>query len=541
MRGNITSNISREDSVKQRSIVKERMNDCGVDGSNMITPPPTSPPLKRPNQCRSSLEGRWPQQRSHSMHLGKHPILAVDSLTRARFLSSTATRSLKDLSSVANSMTGLLGTPKRIEISPSMIRAKMDCQVSPGVVERRLSELRMLQFPNMNNATGRDGYKVVLNDEKSSQPDHDRHLSDREFPSPPRPNAKEKHSPKHIPDTNINFRQGRQQQQLRPSKLQRLWPPVLDSQKNQHDIDQRRDKTSREIQRAISSRSSGTVGETRSFYEKVSCCNQNTDESSTCNTESTVSLTPTTSPVSKWQRFNQESPGSKLPPRVDTLDNEDQHMNAKHSSKKKSALVEGHLEKKPDLVLNDEGISCSSEESFPTYADIVLPSGQRLPRPKGRKKTRRTNYRISYQGPTLLRLEDVYGNLMEIPEVDNRFSTGLCDERPLMKPLRGGGDAESHHKSVSRHHHVVGKDSQPSYPTRRRCGEDDVDDDHSMSEDEPNEPFVGNRPDVWITPLKSFNGSRTWKVKRVWGVDLVDDEEPEYEVDHSFLMASIRE
>jgi len=78
---------------------------------------------------------------------------------------------------------------------------------------------------------------------------------------------------------------------------------------------------------------------------------------------------------------------------------------------------------------------------------------------------------------------------------------------------------------------------------------DDEEEEGSMSNDElyktdPNSARINNsnsRPDVWITPLKSMDGSRKWKVKRVWDVEDVDDEEPEYEVDHSELMSSVRD
>jgi hypothetical protein len=68
------------------------------------------------------------------MHLDKHPTLAMDSLT----LPSPAASSLKDKKPVVDIVNCIIDTPKSIEMNPSMIQTKMDCQVSPGVLERRL-------------------------------------------------------------------------------------------------------------------------------------------------------------------------------------------------------------------------------------------------------------------------------------------------------------------------------------------------------------------------------------------------------------------
>jgi hypothetical protein len=504
-----------------------------------MTPLPSASPAGRPGRCRSSLKVQWPPQKSHSVNSDKLPTLNM-----GRFPPALESASLKDLSRVAASMNRLLefDTSKSIKTSPSMMRAKVNCPVTPGVVERRLSELRRFQSPNTKDATGTDCDNVVLNDDDLlpySPQDQKRHLCDCEFPTPVVQSTREKESPKLITNTHSHNRS---------SKLQRLWPPILDSPKTQQIIDLRRDKTSREIQRAISGRWSGTIEETRSLYEKTASCNnwKNTEESSPCNTESktgSLTVTPTRSPVSS----SNLEPGNNLSPRIDTLDNEDQLDNTKDSNKYQHAIVESSEEAKPELIINNNGgILNSSKDSVPIFAEIILPSGQRLPPPKGRKKQRRTNYRISYQGPTLLRLVDVYGNLMEIPEVDNRFSTGLGDERPLMKPLRRVGDRRSQDQSTTRSRDVAATDPSPLCPTPRRW-RDDVEedvfvnklaDDHSMSDDEV---FGGKRPDIWITPLKSFDGSRKWKVKRVWDVEDVDDKEPEYEVDHSNLMSSIRD
>ena len=203
------------------------------------------------------------------------------------------------------------------------------------------------------------------------------------------------------------------------------------------------------------------------------------------------------------------------------------------------------------------------------FADIVLPSGQKLPPPKGRQKHRRTNYRIRYEGPTLLRLEDVYGNLLEIPEVDERFTVAEPRDSMVLMPPRTWD--RSHRAAAKRGKRTDlsgkgGMDLAPVRPGRRhfdsdcdsfgsngprdansRCCSTNEHCEHCWEQQLKSGAVPGssriqwiNRPDVWITPLKSFDAKCRWKVKRVWDVEDVDDEEEEYSVDHEDLMETIK-
>lgn len=195
---------------------------------------------------------------------------------------------------------------------------------------------------------------------------------------------------------------------------------------------------------------------------------------------------------------------------------------------------------------------------YDQFSDIVLPSGQRLPPPKGRRRHRRTNYRIRYEGPTLLHLDEVYGVLMDIPEADHRFDAEPRQSGGLRPPRRHHGeDSPRLPRRCRDGTNNGGQDAPPKHPTRGNLSDDDCDDtdEGSLTDDDfygtmtvptngvsdPHRVRGCNRPDVWITPLKLEDGTRKWKVKRVWDVEDVDDEESEIEVHHSDLMNSVRE
>ncbi len=197
------------------------------------------------------------------------------------------------------------------------------------------------------------------------------------------------------------------------------------------------------------------------------------------------------------------------------------------------------------------------------FADIILPSGQKLPPPKGRQRHRRTNYRIRYEGPTLLRLDDVYGHLLDIPEVDDRFLAEPKDSMATLPQRRGQSPRPVRDHGCRANIAKAKGDSTPVHPRRQDydsesdsifsacsgdlhsvfCEAEDREErlgDSTPTSNEPN--YLGSmmRPDVWITPIKANNTKRRWKVKRVWDVEDVDDEEEEYSVDHDDLMDKIK-
>jgi hypothetical protein len=268
-----------------------------------------------------------------------------------------------------------------------------------------------------------------------------------------------------------------------------------------------------------------------------------------------------------------------------------------------------------------------NDPSTAPLVDFTLPSGQKLPKgsakiygKKRRKKRRRTNYRIRYDGPTSLRLEDIYGNLMAVPEDEfsdegsldgkDRFRirddsnkkadagiaappsrpkrcphtpTGMerkalerspsgeseasADQAP-MRPGRRGSRGRIDMKASS----SSSIDSAPSMPGRHRYRGDDssdpeegnfiedskfeldelyVDNSEDYEEtsevgyfEETNDPhrLQGHRPDIWVTPMPSAlpETAPSWKVKRVWNVKEVDEQEYEHNVKNEDLFSTVK-
>lgn len=418
-------------------------NDIGI----LSTPPPTTSRKRPPPSRKSSLKVQWPPQRSRSMSLDK---------------SQPATTSLKDLSLVTDCTTNHFDASYHHEIgdglmSPARLRAKMDCPGTAGVVERFLSQLKLAQFTGCFK--GRTGDLV---DEKERIDDHV-YLYDRTknvFPrlSPPMMDSLAHVSPKHP------AQQGKLQrvQRQRPTKLQQKWPPVQDTQKNQRIVDQRRNETSREIEKAISGRSSGSIQETRSFYENTSsssnflCRSNSMDDASTCDTETTVeSLTPTRSPLRKVQQTLLVSPRNILPPRIENLVVEgndvnlhgEYHNTVEEGAEPRTDTASGATEDRAEAVFLD---ICPSLGSTPASAPrkIQASTSHQLP------------HSVSRAYSTSIRRR-IYGNLMEIPEADSRFCTGRYDEGPLTKPMRHDSGL---HPSPPKLSYVGGVDAAPTYP-----------------------------------------------------------------------------
>lgn len=205
----------------------------------------------------------------------------------------------------------------------------------------------------------------------------------------------------------------------------------------------------------------------------------------------------------------------------------------------------------------------SAQDTLPPkghLANIVLPSGQKLPPPK-RRQHRRTNYRIGYDGPTLLRLQDVYRQLYEIPEVDDRFVAEPKDCMAAMPQRKGDSPYSSERRKRPDIAGGVAGDVAPKRPGRNMVDSDTdsivssfsssdwnkEDFDERQSKDRAPEPSSLhrvrglNRPNVWITPIKvGTTTQRRWKVKRVWDVEVVDDKEVEHCVEHENLMDKLR-
>lgn len=136
-----------------------------------------------------------------------------------------------------------------------------------------------------------------------------------------------------------------------------------------------------------------------------------------------------------------------------------------------------------------------------------------------RPPPRQTSYRIRYDGPTTLRLQDVY----KVPpgNSDDRFEpTGTPSDGLPSMPARRTIDAA------------------PSAPPRASTSSDR--DDMSVSLDGVEEEEE-KRPDVWITPMEGTQPSEAmWRVKRVWAIETEDEKEQEHDVHNHELMEKIK-
>jgi hypothetical protein len=158
------------------------------------------------------------------------------------------------------------------------------------------------------------------------------------------------------------------------------------------------------------------------------------------------------------------------------------------------------------------------------FLEMVMPSRQKLPPPKGRKKGRSTYYQIRYKGPTLLQIDDIYGPLLDIPEEDNRFESEMKNGG-MKRPMREMGPPRRPDRGST--------DAMPSRP--RRSLEDDG---YSLDDDEMDH----RGPDIWMKLIQAKNPKedQKWKVKRVWNLEGMDEKEEEHTVHNDNLLPTIR-
>lgn len=173
--------------------------------------------------------------------------------------------------------------------------------------------------------------------------------------------------------------------------------------------------------------------------------------------------------------------------------------------------------------LDDTGRSVDSLCSEEVLANISLSPGHSLPIPTGCRKHRRISYRIRFGVP------DLQGEKEADSAHEERRKNGT-DATPVRRKSMGstGGGICGFNRPKEA---LSGR-----RPLRRKS----LGDHSAKVENDGNGHHGFERPDVWITPLKSKDGSRKWIAKRVWDVEDKDDEEPEYEVDHTCLMEGVR-
>lgn len=165
------------------------------------------------------------------------------------------------------------------------------------------------------------------------------------------------------------------------------------------------------------------------------------------------------------------------------------------------------------------------------YPKIALPTGQKLPPPKRRKRGRTTNYHFRYDGPTTLKLDDIYGPLTIIPEQDDRFESESRDNG-MRRPTRGPTSP-----SVERRR--MGSDTMPP-PPRRSYDEEQHLEPHlkAIGPNSQTKPSQQRRPEIWIKPIHE---EEAWKVKRVWNAGEMDKTESERTVKEEDLVPTIRD
>jgi hypothetical protein len=152
----------------------------------------------------------------------------------------------------------------------------------------------------------------------------------------------------------------------------------------------------------------------------------------------------------------------------------------------------------------------SDRYSLDSTDDDISSDGSFAPTGRHGMVDKRTGYRIRYDGPTNLPLDQVY-SLPPVPDLDDRFLSSSI-------PKDG---------APSRPNRFV--DTAPSRPSRPASFDAD-------------EPYSENtRPDVWITPLGgTADADQMWKVKRVWAEANADEAEHEHNVNNEDLYRKIR-
>ncbi|CAJ1930797.1 unnamed protein product [Cylindrotheca closterium] len=183
----------------------------------------------------------------------------------------------------------------------------------------------------------------------------------------------------------------------------------------------------------------------------------------------------------------------------------------------------------------------STRESLQPLPRLILPNGQKLPSAK-RKKGRRTNYQLRYDGPSMLRVTELFS----IPEEDRRFNeTKVVDKSMMPRPVRRGSGRKSAFGTSGEH------DAMPEKPSRSRSN-DDLDfmlEDGASAGDDLKGSSHGDdegagsvkRPQLLMTPNNGRPQSFKWLVRRVWDDDEFDEKEDEYSVADKELTSKVRE
>jgi hypothetical protein len=196
-----------------------------------------------------------------------------------------------------------------------------------------------------------------------------------------------------------------------------------------------------------------------------------------------------------------------------------------------------------------------------------VPAGQILPQPTG---CRRISYRIRYETPTKIPRRDRFG-AESAPELQQEGSTISGGKRMCGRGIHGfnrpnssmtcsddsnigvqhSSQLSSRHRRSSNPEIRTSNDWTTTDSTDETNDDDDDHDGHDVDDDEDDDDdqevdrsrgcHEYERPDLWITPIESKDGSRKWIAKRVWDIEDIDNEEPEYEVDHPRLMDGIRD
>ncbi|KAL3935206.1 MAG: hypothetical protein SGBAC_009227 [Bacillariaceae sp.] len=191
------------------------------------------------------------------------------------------------------------------------------------------------------------------------------------------------------------------------------------------------------------------------------------------------------------------------------------------------------------VATTEEEVDSSSRETLEPLPRLTLSNGQKLP-PTRRKKGRRTNYQLRYDGPSMLQVSELF----VIPEHDDRFNEPKVDKSMLPTPVRRGSNPKSAFDEMEEN------DAIPEKPSRSKSNDDlDIMEESIIGEDglegfdhgDTNDARIGKRPQLLMTLTKEQKQSMKWLVRRVWDDEDFDEKEYDHSVADKELTSKVRE
>lgn len=204
-----------------------------------------------------------------------------------------------------------------------------------------------------------------------------------------------------------------------------------------------------------------------------------------------------------------------------------------------------------DTYLDDsQSVQSNDHEDIQDeLSNVSLSPGHNLPQPTGCRKHRRVSYRIRFAIPDLDAIHPNDGKQCYSEETEEASTERVSGPRGV--GIRGICGFNRSDQLVtwgeSRMESKIDKDVEEKDPDGDIASQNEAslvasdNDDDSEARSEISFGDLGfHRPEVWLTPIKSKDGSRKWIAKRFWDIEDKDDEEPEYELEHWCLMHGVR-